>query len=44
VLRAEWLVISDRLANRAQTFHPVRVHQARGPSNAAILQAIQALD
>jgi uroporphyrinogen-III synthase len=44
MLRAEWLVISERLASRARTFHPARVHQARGPSNAAILQAIQALD
>lgn len=43
VLRAEWLVISDRLASRAQSFHPARVHQARGPSNEAIVQAIRDL-
>lgn len=44
VLRAEWLVISDRLAALAQSFNPARVHLAAGPSNAAIAHAIQALD
>ncbi|MGH8034512.1 MAG: hypothetical protein ACREO9_04750, partial [Lysobacterales bacterium] len=44
LLRAHWLVISERLASLANAFGPAQVHQAQGPSNTAILQAIQALD
>lgn len=44
VRQAEWLVISDRLAAVAQSFNPARVHLAAGPSNAAIVRAIEALD
>jgi uroporphyrinogen-III synthase len=39
-----WLVISERLARVARSFHPAQVHLASGPTNEDLAAAIQALD
>lgn len=39
----EWIVISERLARVARSFHPRRVHIADGPTNADLAAAIHAL-
>lgn len=39
----EWLVISERLARVARSFHPGEVHLAPGPANADLVSAVQAL-
>lgn len=41
--RAEWLVISERLQRVARAFSPRHIHLADGPTNSAIVTAIQAL-
>jgi uroporphyrinogen-III synthase len=41
--RAEWLVISERLRRVARAFSPRHIHLAAGPTNSAIVTAIQAL-
>lgn len=40
----EWIVISERLARVARSFHPARVHIARGPTNEDLVAAIESLD
>lgn len=39
----EWVVISERLARVARSFHPARVHLAPGPTNADLARAIEDL-
>jgi uroporphyrinogen-III synthase len=41
--RAEWLVTSERLRRVARAFSPRHIHLADGPTNSAIVTAIQAL-
>ncbi len=41
--RSEWLVISERLRRVARAFSPRHIHLADGPTNSAIVTAIQAL-
>lgn len=38
----DWIVISDRLARVARSFHPARVSVAAGPTNAEIAAAVEA--
>lgn len=40
----EWIVISERLARVARSFHPACVHIARGPTNEDLAAAIKSLD
>ena len=41
--QGEWLVISDRLMRVARAFSPRKIHLARGPSNADLLESVQSL-
>jgi len=40
----EWMVISERLARVARSYHPARVHLATGPTNQDLAAAVEAIE
>jgi hypothetical protein len=41
--QGEWLVISDRLAEMAQSYKPAKIRISRGPANEDIAATVNAL-